>query len=66
MTVRIGADGWLTDAAVTPGHPDADDARAFAVDRAVRAAMTEHLVSAGFPEDTWAFSANGGVKCAAE
>lgn len=66
MTVLIGADGWLTDAATTPGRPDADDARAFAVDRAVRAAMTEHLLQAGFPEYTWTFSTGGGVKCAAE
>ncbi|MBO0979440.1 hypothetical protein [Microbacterium sp. SD291] len=66
MTVLIGADGWLTDAAVTPGRPDADDARAFAVDRAVRAAMGEHLLEAGFPDNTWTGSTNGGVKCEAE
>lgn len=66
MTVLIGADGWLTDAAMTPGRPNADDARAFAVNRAVRAAMTDHLVSAGFPESTWTYSTEGGVKCEAE
>lgn len=66
MTVLIGADGWLTDAAITPGRPNADDARAFAVDRAVGAAMTAHLRDAGFPENTWTFSSDGGVKCAAE
>ncbi|WP_217183763.1 hypothetical protein [Streptomyces sp. AC495_CC817] len=65
MTVLIGSDGWLTDAAVEPGRPDADDARAFAVDRAVHAAMTSHLIDAGFPEDTWTFSTEGGVRCAA-
>jgi hypothetical protein len=66
MTVLIGADGWLADAAIAPGRPDADDARAFAVNRAVHEAMIDHLVGAGFPEDTWTFSADGGVKCEAE
>lgn len=66
MTVLIGDDGWLTDAALTPGRPDADDARAFTVDRAVRAAMSEHLVEAGFPESTWTFGTDGGVKCEAD
>lgn len=66
MTVLIGADGWLTDAAVAPGRPDADDARAFAVNRAVRAAMVAHLTDAGFPEEAWLTSTDGGVKCAAE
>ncbi|MFT4258632.1 hypothetical protein [Microbacterium sp.] len=66
MTVLIGADGWLTDARTTPGHPNADDARAFAVNRALGAALTAHLVRAGFPEGDWSFSADGGVKCEAE
>lgn len=66
MTILIGADGWLEDAASVPGRPDADDARAFAVDRAVRAAMTEHLKDRGFPETSWTFSSDGGVKCAGE
>lgn len=66
MTILIGADGWLTDAAIAPGRPNADDARAFAVNRAVGAAMTDHLTRVGFPENTWTFSADGGVKCEAE
>lgn len=66
MTVLIGADGWLTDAATVTGRPDADDAYAFAVDRAVVAAMTEHLREQGFSENTWTFGSDGGVKCAAE
>lgn len=66
MTVIIGEDGWLIDAAAAPGTPDADDAQAFVVDRAVRSAIQEHLVSAGFPEHTWNFDLAGGVKCAAE
>lgn len=66
MTVLIGADGWLADAALAPGRPDADDVRAFAVDRAVRAAMVEHLASSGFPENTWTFGTDGGVKCETE
>ncbi|MFK4760851.1 hypothetical protein ACI3KS_07945 [Microbacterium sp. ZW T5_45] len=66
MTVLIGADGWLTDEAIAPGRPDDDDARAFAVDRAVRAALADRLVDAGFPPQTWTVSAEGGVKCEAE
>ena len=66
MTVLIDTDGWLVDAVSTPGRPDADDERAFAVDRAVRAAMTAHLLDEGFPENTWTFTSDGGVKCAAE
>jgi hypothetical protein len=66
MTVLIGTEGWLEDAASAPGRPDADDARAFAVDRAVRTAMTEHLEDRGFPETSWTFSSDGGVKCAGE
>lgn len=66
MTVLIGADGWLADAAVAPGRPDSDDAYAFAIDRAVRAAMTEHLQAQGFSEHTWTFGSEGGVKCAGE
>ncbi len=66
MTVLIGPDGWLTDAAVAPGRPDADDTRAFAVNRAVHAAMVAHLTDAGFPEEAWLTGTDGGVKCAAE
>lgn len=66
MTVLIGADGWLADAATATGRPDADDAYAFAIDRAVVAAMTTHLREQGFPENTWTFGSDGGVKCAAE
>ncbi|PRB18970.1 hypothetical protein [Microbacterium sp. MYb62] len=64
MTVIIGADGWLEDAASVPGRPDADDIHAFAVDRAVGEAMTAHLKERGFPENSWTFSSEGGVKCA--
>lgn len=66
MTVLVGADGWLVDAAVAPGRPDSDDAYAFAVDRAVRAAMAEHLQAQGFSEHAWTFGSDGGVKCAGE
>lgn len=66
MTVAIGAHGWLEDTAVAEGVPDADDAEAFAVDRATRMALREHLASAGYPESSWDFSTDGGVKCAAE
>lgn len=66
MTVLIGADGWLADAAIAPGRPDADDARAFAIDRAVRTAMRGHLTDEGFAASTWTFSTDGGVKCEAE
>lgn len=66
MTVIIGADGWLEDSASVPGRPDADDIRAFAVDRAVGAALTEHLKERGIPETSWTFSSDGGVKCAGE
>lgn len=66
MTILIGEDGWLTDAATAPGRPDADDARAFAVDRAVRAAMGVHLDEEGFSANSWTFSTDGGVKCETE
>lgn len=66
MTILLAADGSLNDAAIAPGRPNADDARAFAVDRAVRTAMREHLTEEGFAENSWTFSSDGGVKCAAE
>ena len=66
MTIVIGTDGWLADAALADRAPDADDVEAFAVDRAVRAAMAGHLIRAGYPEDVWEFSAEGGVKCATQ
>lgn len=66
MTILIGADGWLEDAAIAPGRPNADDARAFAVDRAVRTAMREHLTDEGFPASSWTFGSDGGVKCAGD
>lgn len=64
MTVAISADGWLADTVIADGTPDADDVEAFAVDRAVRAALTAHLADAGYPENIWEFGAEGGVKCA--
>ncbi|MGF6821250.1 hypothetical protein M2317_000136 [Microbacterium sp. ZKA21] len=66
MTIVIGADGWLADAALADRAPDADDVEAFAVDRAVRAAMAAHLAQAGYPEGDWVFSSDGGVKCATQ
>lgn len=66
MTILLAADGSLNDAAIAPGRPNADDARAFAVDRAVRTAMREHLTDEGFAENSWTFSSDGGVRCAAE
>ena len=66
-TVLIGDDGWLTDARVSAYRAsNADDRYAFAADRALRAAMQEHLRSAGVPESAWTFGSAGGVKCAAE
>lgn len=66
MTIRIGTDGWLSDASLDGGDPDADDVYAFAVNRAVGAALRDHLTAVGIDENEWVFGADGGVKCAAE
>ena len=66
MVIRIGSDGWLTDAPVDGGEATPDDLYAFAVDRAVRDAMSDHLSTSGIRESEWSFSTDGGVKCAAE
>ena len=66
MTISISPDGWLEDTAVTSDTLDPDIVEAFAVDRAVRAEMQEHLNSAGYPEYMWDFGTEGGVKCEAE
>lgn len=59
-------DGWLTEASLELREATPDDVYAFAVSRAVGYAMTDHLTSVGIPENEWSFSADGGVKCAAE
>lgn len=66
MTVLIGGDGELTDHKSVEGRPTVDDVRAFAVNRAIHGALTDHLRDAGYAENTWTFSTDGGVKCAAE
>ncbi|MFB7250529.1 hypothetical protein [Microbacterium sp. NPDC056234] len=66
MTIVIGADGWLTDARFSDRAPDADDLEAFAVSRAVGSALTAHLTRAGFDDNVWEFSTDGGVKCAVQ
>lgn len=66
MTIRIGSDGWLTDASIDGGEATPDDLYAFAVNRAVGTSIRDHLTAAGLLESEWSFSTDGGVKCAAE
>lgn len=65
MTVSIGGDGWLEDAALSDAI-DPDAREALTIDRAVRHGMVDHLTASGFPKNTWTFISDGGVKCAAE
>lgn len=66
MTIRLDSDGWLADVSLDGGEATPDDLYAFAVNRAIGAAMREQLATVGISENEWIFGTDGGVKCAAE
>lgn len=66
QTILIDDQGGLTDAPLELREATPDDEYAFVVNRAVGSALRDHLTVVGIPEDEWTFTADGGVKCAAE